>query len=128
MRTVLLVLSMAAAGCSRTEPTSKRDPATTTKPTQDPAAARKLIDSGAIVLDVRTADEFAAEHLPNATNIPVDKVAEQLAQVDKLAGGDKSKPIVVYCAAGARSAKAKQTLESAGYTRVVNGGGLDDLR
>jgi phage shock protein E len=46
----------------------------------------------------------------------------------KLTSGDKSKPIVVYCAAGSRAAKAKRTLESAGYTQVVNGGGLDELR
>ena len=126
MRTLLLALSILATACSRSEAPPKPEP--TAKAKQDPAAARTLIASGAVVLDVRTPDEFAADHLPQASNIPVDKVAEQLAQVDKLAGGDKSRPIVVYCAAGSRAAKAKQTLEGAGYTQVVNGGGLDDLR
>ena len=42
----------------------------------------------------------------------------------QLAHGDKSKPIVVYCAAGKRAARAKETLEAAGYTNVVNGGGI----
>jgi phage shock protein E len=35
--------------------------------------------------------------------------------------------VVVYCAAGRRAAKAKQQLDAAGYTNVVNGGGFDDL-
>lgn len=128
MRTLFLALSIAAAGCSKSEPTSAPAPASAQAKKQDPEAARKLIDSGAVVLDVRTPGEFSAEHLPQATNIPVDQVVDQLAQVEKLAGGDKSKPIVVYCSAGSRSAKAKLMLESAGYTQVVNGGGLDDLR
>jgi phage shock protein E len=126
VRTLFLAVTIAAAACSRSEPASA--PAPAAKRAKDPAAARALIASGAVVIDVRSADEFAEEHLPHATNIPVDKVADQLGQVDTLAGGDKSKPIVVYCAAGSRAAKAKLTLESAGYTQVVNGGGLDDLR
>jgi rhodanese-related sulfurtransferase len=129
MRTLLLALSIiVVAGCSKSEPTSTPAPAPAQAKRQDPEAARKLIASGAVVIDVRTPEEFAQEHIPRASNIPVDKVAEQLAQVEQLAGGDKHKPIVLYCAAGSRSAKAKQVLENAGYTQVVNGGGLDDLR
>jgi len=48
--------------------------------------------------------------------------------VDKLVGGDKTKPVVVYCARGGRAQKAKDQLDAAGYTHVVNGGGYDDLR
>ena len=51
-----------------------------------------------------------------------------VAAVDKLTGGDKAKPVVVYCAKGGRAQKAKEALEAAGYTHVVNGGGYDDLR
>ena len=40
---------------------------------------------------------------------------------------DKARPVVVYCASGARSAKATAELGAAGYSNVVNGGGLDDL-
>ena len=90
--------------------------------------ARKWIASGAVVLDVRTAEEFGETHLPQAINIPVQELAQRLVDVDKLAGGDKTKQIVVYCASGARAAKAKAHLEQAGYTQVVNGGGFDDVR
>lgn len=87
-----------------------------------------MIARGAVVIDVRTADEFGGGHLPNATNIAVADIGGQLDQVDKLVGGDKSKEIVLYCAAGSRAAKAKKILDEAGYQHVVNGGGYDDLR
>ena len=80
------------------------------------------------MLDVRTADEFAEDHVTSATNVPVGEVARRIPEIDKLVAGDKTKPVVVYCAAGGRAAKAKQQLEAAGYTQVVNGGGLDDLK
>jgi phage shock protein E len=128
LRLVLpLVLSFAA--CSKTESPAP-PPATTTsaKPAKDPEAARKMIAGGAVVVDVRTPDEFGEGHLPQATNIPIQDFAQRIAEVDALAGNDKARPIVVYCASGNRSGKAKQQLEAAGYTQVVNGGGLDDLQ
>jgi rhodanese-related sulfurtransferase len=93
---------------------------------KDPAAAKQLIAQGATVLDVRTPQEFAGGHIPQATNMPVEDLDP--AAVDKLLGGDKSKPIVVYCSKGGRAQKAKDKLEAAGYTHVVNGGGYDDLQ
>lgn len=87
-----------------------------------------MIAHGAIVIDVRTADEFAGDHLAQATNIPLDQLPSRLADVEKLTGGDKSKPVVLHCAAGGRAAKAKKQLDDLGYTNVVNGGGLDDLK
>jgi len=131
MSRLLLVAAvlLAATGCSKSEAESPA-PATNAaaRPSKDPDAARKLIGAGAVVVDVRTPDEFAAEHLPQATNIPVQELAQRIAEVDKLTGGDKTKPVVVHCASGNRSTKAKQQLEAAGYTQVVNGGGLDDLQ
>lgn len=87
-----------------------------------------MIDGGAVVIDVRTADEYAQDHLPNARNIPVQELSTHLGEVAKLVGNDKTRPIVLYCARGSRAGKAKAQLEAAGYTHVVNGGGLDDLR
>ncbi|MBS1118435.1 MAG: Rhodanese-like protein [Deltaproteobacteria bacterium] len=122
---------LAMSGCSRSEPRNEAPPAPSTepaKPAKDPEAARKLIAAGAVVLDVRTPDEYREDHLPMGTNVPVGELSSHLTEIDKLVAGDKSKPIVVYCAAGSRAAKAKRALEAAGYTNVVNGGGLDDLR
>ena len=122
-----IAASLAGASCSRSDTSNPPTP-TPIKPSKDPAKARELIASGALVLDVRTPDEYREAHLPTATNLPIDEVGARLADVDQLAHGDKTKPIVVYCAAGGRAARAKQTLEAAGYTNIVNGGGLDDLR
>ena len=132
MTRMLIILGLALASCSKSEP-AKSEPA---KPehssapvvNKDPATARKLIASGATVLDVRTPEEYADGHLPSATNLPVEDVAQRIADVDKLVGGDKTKPVVVYCSKGGRAAKAKQALDAAGYTNVVNGGGFSDLR
>ena len=115
-----------AAACSNPEP-----PAPSTKPAstaKNPQAARELIASGAVVIDVRTPDEYAESHLPNAVNIPVQDVSTRLGEVEKLVGNDRTRPIVVYCAAGSRAAKAKTQLDAAGFSNVVNGGGLDDLQ
>ncbi|MEO9160046.1 MAG: rhodanese-like domain-containing protein [Kofleriaceae bacterium] len=132
MRFTLLIVALLAAtipiaSCSRTEPPP---PPATKAPLakQDPAAARALIAHGAVVIDVRTPEEFADGHLPTATDIAVEHFGDHLAEVDKLVGGDKSRGIVVYCAAGSRAARAKKILDDAGYQHVVNGGGYDDLR
>ncbi|HVN48613.1 MAG TPA: rhodanese-like domain-containing protein [Bacteroidota bacterium] len=80
------------------------------------------IKSGALIVDVRTAEEFEEEHFPNALNIPVDQVQQRISEF-----GAKDKPVVLYCASGARSAYATRMLRSMGYTDVVNAGGLSDM-
>jgi phage shock protein E len=95
-------------------------------PDRDPALARKLVGEGAVLLDVRTKDEFAERHLDKAVNIPVDNLSAQMAEIEKLTSGDKTKPIVVYCHAGGRAGRAKSALVAAGYTKVTNLGGMDD--
>ena len=80
------------------------------------------IKAGALVVDVRSVEEFEEEHFPNAVNIPVDQVQKRLTEF-----GEKDKPLVVYCASGSRSAFAARLLKSAGYVDVVNAGGLYDM-
>lgn len=144
MRLAVLALAVSLAACSKSTSSppapvasgapspaaapAGHDPAAAAKAVKDPATARKLIAQGALVLDVRTPDEYAAGHLEQALNMPVDNIPDRLSQISSLLGDDKSRPIVVYCSAGGRAARAKRTLEAAGYTHVVNGGGYDDLR
>lgn len=59
-----------------------------------PAEARRLIEDGAKLVDVRDRDEYAREHIPGAANIPV-------AEIDRLDAGDC--PVVFHCRSGARS-------------------------
>ena len=124
---MLMLAVLVLASCSKSEP-AKPEHSSSAAIDKDPATAKKMIATGATVLDVRTPEEFAGGHVAAAMNLPVDDVAQRIAEVDKLVGGDKTKPVVVYCAKGGRAAKAKQTLEAAGYTNVVNGGGYSDLR
>lgn len=56
----------------------------------------------------------------------MDELAGRLGDVEKLTGGDKHRPIVVYCGVGARAATAKKKLMSAGFSRVTNLGGIED--
>jgi phage shock protein E len=95
-------------------------------PDHDPALAHKLVAAGAVLLDVRSADEFGDKHLPGAVNIPVDDLGGRLDELKKLAGGDMQKPIVVYCASGNRAGRAKKVLSSAGYGQITNLGSIGD--
>ncbi len=71
---------------------------------------RKLVEQGALLLDVRTPSEFAEGHLARATNIPVQQLPARLHEV-----GARSRPVVVYCRSGGRSSQAAAMLSAAGY-------------
>lgn len=79
------------------------------------ADARKLVEGGARLLDVRSPGEFASGHVPGAINVPLDALERRLGEV-----GPKERTVVVYCASGARSAAAKRVLMSKGYADVKN--------
>jgi rhodanese-related sulfurtransferase len=82
------------------------------------ADAKALVQGGALLLDVRSPEEFAEGHLAGAVNIPVDALPQRLAEVEP-----KDRPVVVYCRSGARSKKARGLLLEHGWTRVENLGG-----
>lgn len=91
---------------------------------QDPATAFAKIAKGAKVIDVRTAEEFAAGHLTDATNIPYEQIVPALQQL----GLAKDQPLLLYCRSGHRAGIAKAALEKAGYSDVYNAGGLQQLQ
>lgn len=82
----------------------------------------KKIRNGALVVDVRTPEEYASGHYPGAVNIPLAEIEARLAEF-----GDVKRPIVVYCRSGNRSARARAILEAHGFRDVTNGGGLRDM-
>jgi phage shock protein E len=82
----------------------------------------ELIKAGARVVDVRTEDEFADGAYPGAVNVPVGALGARLKELEP-----KDRPVVVYCASGARSAMAAKILKSSGWAEVVNAGGLADM-
>jgi len=64
-----------------------------------------------LILDVRSADEYAHGHVPGAVNIPHDQVAARLAELDK----NPSRDIVVYCESGHRAGMALAELRDSGF-------------
>jgi len=89
------------------------------KPATDYAA---LVKNGALILDVRTREEFASGHINGATNIPLQTLQANLSKLKK------DKPIITCCASGMRSASAKSILLSKGFSSVYNGGGWRSLQ
>lgn len=83
----------------------------------------ELVKEGAIILDVRSKNEFASGHIKNAINISVDSLGNNLAKLK-----DKNQPIITCCASGMRSSAAKSILKSNGYTNVHNGGAWSSLQ
>lgn len=81
------------------------------------AALTQAISKGALIVDVRTPEEFAGGHYANAINIPVDQVESRLADF----GADKGRPIIVYCRSGNRSSMAQRILQQNGFAQVLNG-------
>lgn len=79
------------------------------------------IKAGAVIVDVRSPEEFAGGSYPGAKNIPVQVIGSRLSEIPK------DKPVVVFCRSGARSSAAAATLKQAGYTDVTNAGGLSDM-
>lgn len=73
-------------------------------------------DPDLVVLDVRTAAEFAAGHVPGARNLSHDQLA---AKLDELAPM-RDKQVVLYCRSGRRSLLAEDTLRKAGFTRLLH--------
>lgn len=99
----------------------------TEEPSEPAMTPKQLIAQGALVVDVRTQQEWDAGHLPTAKHLPADQVATRVDDVEGWAGG-KDKPVVVYCASGARSGRAQGVLKAAGFANVVNGGGYSSLK
>lgn len=133
MRTVFSIfVLLLAAGCGGAHESTAPAAATPTTqasaplPDRDPALAHKLVAEGAVLIDVRTPEEYAARHVEGAVNVPVDQIESNPDQVSKLTGGDPHKPIVVYCGSGHRAGRAKAALTSHGFDRVTNVGGIDD--
>jgi rhodanese-related sulfurtransferase len=74
--------------------------------------ATRLINDGAVVLDVRETAEFAAGHVANSRNIPTGELDKRIAELPA------GKPVVVVCASGSRSARAAAVLRKSGRADV----------
>ena len=74
----------------------------------------------AILIDVRTPEEFAAGHVPGAINMPLDRMESDM----KTLGTAENRIPIVYCRSGARSEQASRALIKAGFKVVFDAGGI----
>jgi len=120
---ILLILVVAVSGAMLLWPIARRSVG---GPWVDTLRATQLINrEEAIVLDVREPSEFAQGHILGARNVPLGELerrAEDLARF-------KSRPVIVCCRSGNRSAAALQALRRTGFEQVYNlSGGLEAWR
>ena len=90
------------------------------------SSAANGISADAVWIDVRTVEEYANDHIDGDMNVPIQTLdpATLAAQL----GLQSDSEIVFYCASGGRAGRAKTMLEEAGFTNVINAGGIDDAR
>src|SRR6266542_5012894 len=89
----------------------------------DATRVQELLGEGAVLVDVRERDEWEQGRIPGAVHVPRGNLESRIEQ----AAPDRSRPVVLYCAAGNRSAFAAKTLAELGYERPVSlAGGYTD--
>ena len=82
-----------------------------------------LIKQGALLIDVRSADEYEGGHIEGSLNIP----HSEIAMLADAIGPEKDRAVVFYCRSGGRAGRAQVALEDLGYTGIFNASGYDAL-
>ena len=88
----------------------------------DEAVTMMAEETDYIILDVRTPEEFAEKHIPNAINVPNETIGKD--EIPELP--NKEQLILVYCRSGNRSKQASEKLVKLGYTNIYEFGGIND--
>lgn len=83
---------------------------------------KSLVQNGAVIVDVRSSQEFKGGHIKGSLNVPLQELQRSLGKIPK------NKTVITCCASGMRSASAKSLLKSSGYQEVHNGGGWMSLK
>lgn len=86
------------------------------------ATVQLLMAKGAVIIDVRTVNEFQGGHIKGSTNIPLQIISDQIEEIKKA-----NKPVIACCASGVRSAQATAILKNNGI-EAINGGGWSSLQ
>lgn len=84
---------------------------------------KELVNNGAVIIDVRSPGEFSGGHAKNAINIPLNTLTNNFTKIKNY-----KKPVVLCCASGMRSSKAKSILTSKGLENVHDAGSWVNLR
>ncbi len=88
-------------------------------------AKEKIINDGAILLDVRTKEEYNEKHIDGASLLPLDIIdIDSISQIVS----EKDTPIIVYCRSGNRSKQAREKLIALGYSKVYDLGAMSNWK
>lgn len=119
----LLIITLCVfllSGCGETKNTDSSDGSVNYM-----EAKEKIINDGAILLDVRTKDEYNEKHIDGASLLPLDKIdIDSISQIVS----EKDTPIIVYCRSGNRSQQAREKLIALGYSKVYDLGAMSNWK
>ena len=121
---LLAIVVLALAGCGGdAAPQDAAEPSAETTQFASAAerAVRAVADEDAVLLDVRTDEEFAAGHAPGAVHLPLARI-----EAGERPDVAKDRAIYVYCRTGRRAAVALEILREDGFRDLTNIGGLGD--
>jgi phage shock protein E len=116
MKAVISIILVAVLGMATVAQAVKGD-------TEAAAAAWPLINEGALVIDVRSEEEFDEGHLDGAVNIPHTEIQRAAESI----GSDLDRPVVFYCGSGRRAGLVIYELSNMGYKNLHNATGLEAL-
>lgn len=77
-----------------------------------------------LYLDVRTLEEYRGGHVKGAVLIPYDQMEQRWRELE----AHRDRPIVLYCRSGRRAGVALEVLKAHGFTKVTNGGGVEQMQ
>jgi phage shock protein E len=83
---------------------------------------KQLQQAGAVIIDVRTHDEFKSGHIKGSINVPLQSLSKEIVKIKKL-----NKPVIACCLSGGRSSVATKVLAQSGI-EIYNGGGWNSLQ
>ncbi|MCP4447682.1 MAG: rhodanese-like domain-containing protein [Myxococcales bacterium] len=119
---ILLASSVSLASCkdksssSSEAGTSSKKADKPEKPSEEALIKEALAVPGAMIIDVRSANEFAGGHVEGAVHIPVLEIEDRIAETQP----NKDTQIILYCHRGPRAANAEKRLRAMGYTKLLN--------
>lgn len=120
----VILLTFGMASCGETGPGTESEEKQVVYKNITAEQAKQIMDTetGYVILDVRTEEEYAAGHIPEAILIPDYEIAEKAESILV----DKDQKILIYCRSGRRSKNAAEVLLVLGYTNLWEFGGIID--
>ena len=115
---LLLAAALLVIGCAGPKQDTSAGAASTGTASSQPSASKP------VYVDVRTAEEYASGHVAGAIHIPYDEMPARWQELERY----RDSSLVVYCRSGRRSGIAIGVLEEKGFSKLENGGGIDDLK